>query len=94
MALNAMDQNTISRGLKLIDQLHGMTAELQDLNVLFDAEGGLKARYTQPDLDALSSLFGMTTTQFNDAMYVLTALILPILVANRTQMVVPATIAG
>lgn len=93
MALNAMDQDTVSRGLRLIKLLHDNIAEMNDVNVLFDAEGGLKARYTQADLDAIAGFFGMTTGQFNDAMYVVTGLVLPLLNANRTQLVVPATVA-
>ena len=93
MALNAMDQDTVSRGLTLIKMFHDQSGELNDLNVLFDADGGLKSRYTQQDLDTVASFYGMTTTQFDDAMYVLTGLILPILNNSRTQLVVPAPVA-
>lgn len=93
MALNTLDQNTVSRGLEVIKWLNKNISEIGDLNVLFDASGGLKSRYTQEDLDALPGLYGMTVQQFNDAMYVVTALILPILTTNRTQLVVPANIA-
>ena len=92
MALNSMDQDTISRGLKIIAFLHENAATIQDLNVLYDAQGGLKSRITQEDLDAVGGFYGMTVAQLNDAMYVLTALIMPILTANRTQLVVPATV--
>lgn len=93
MALNALDQDTISRGLNLVKLFHDQIGEMNDFNVLFDAQGGLKSRYSQPDLDGIASFYGMTTAQFNDAMYVVTGLILPILNANRTQLVIPATIA-
>ena len=93
MALNTLDQDTIKRGLDAIEWLQTHIAEMTDLNVLFDSGGGLKARYTQADLDALPGLYGMTVEQFNDAMYVVTTLILPILAANRVQLTVPANIA-
>jgi hypothetical protein len=74
MALNAMAQNAISRAMNgsktLIEQLKPI---LDELDVVYNAQGGLKDTITQADLDAIPSYSGLTKQQLDDGMFVLTA---------------------
>ena len=72
--MNALAQNTVSRGLtaakKAIEELKPV---LDELNILYDSQGGLKETMTQGDLDSVASFSALTKQQLDDGMYALTA---------------------
>jgi hypothetical protein len=76
LALNALGQNTVSRGINaakyLVEQLKPI---LDELNIIYDSQDGLKSTIQQSDLDGIPSFSGLTKQQLDDGMYVLTATI-------------------
>lgn len=75
MALSTLQLNTISRGCQTAQKLLDLYSLLKELNVIYDAGGGLKATIQQSDLDAVASFSGLTTAQLADGMYVITTLV-------------------
>ena len=92
MALSALEQNTISRAIQaakyLVEQLKPI---LDELNVIYDADGGAKSTITQQGLDAVASFSGLTKAQLDDGFYVLTATLRGDLVNGYSQL---AQLAG
>jgi len=82
MALTSLESNTISNGIAAAGKALELEALLHKININFDGLGNVKNTVTQPNLDATPSLSGLTDSQLNDSMYVLTALVLPVLQAN------------
>lgn len=74
MALTALESDTISRGMAaakvLLDQIK---PAVDQMNILYDSQGGLKTTITQEDLDSVPSFSGLTKSQLDDGMFVLTA---------------------
>lgn len=78
MALTALEQDTISRGIaaarKVLDELKPV---LDSLNVIYDAEGGAKETIQQSAIDAVPQWSGLTKAQLDDGMYALTGTLRP-----------------
>ncbi len=87
MALTTLEQNTINRGCAqakiLLEQVKPL---LDEMNAIFDSQGGVKSTVTQQNLDATPSLSGLTTTQLNDGFFVLTATVKGALGDGLTQL--------
>lgn len=91
--LNSFQQDTIVRGLQIAQFLHDNDTLFYDLKILYDSVGtGIKDILdAMPDngqsaLDELGALNGMTVAELNDIMYVVTALVEPIITAARAQL--------
>jgi hypothetical protein len=73
MALNALEKNTISRGILaaqlVVEQLKPV---LDSLNIIYDSGGGAKTTIDQPGLDEVASFSGLTKMQLDDGLYALT----------------------
>jgi hypothetical protein len=82
MPLTALESSTISYGIQAAQKALELEALLHKVNINFDGLGNVKNTVTQLNLDATPSLSGLTDSQLNDSMYVLTALILPVLQSN------------
>lgn len=74
MALNALEQNTVSKGMAaakmVIEQLYPV---LKELNIIYDSQGGVKTTIDQAGLDGVASFSGLTKQQLDDGMFALTA---------------------
>lgn len=76
MAMTALEQDAITRGMQAAKTLLAMIKpEADQLNVLYDSEGGLSTTITQDDLDSVPGFSGLTKQQLDDEMYVLTSTI-------------------
>ncbi len=91
--LSDFDQDTLSGVLQIAKFLHDNAVNFADYNVLVDAGvTGLKARLAflpnggQDAFNELGGLGGMTVQEWEDIAYVVTALVGPVVVANRTQL--------
>jgi hypothetical protein len=83
MALTTLEQNTISRGIaaaKLL--LEEVKPQLDALNIIYDSVGGAKETISQPGIDEIPSLSGLTKVQLDDALYQLTAILRPALLSG------------
>ena len=67
----------------LLDQVKPV---LDQLNPIYDGAGGVKTTVDQAGLDGVSSFSGLTKTQLDDGMYVLTATIKAALDNGLTQL--------
>jgi hypothetical protein len=76
VALTPLGQDTISRAMQqakvLLEQLKPI---LDELDVVYNSSGGLHDTIVQGDLDAIPSYSGLTKTQLDDGMFVLTSTI-------------------
>jgi hypothetical protein len=74
VALSPLGQNTVSRAITAAKYLlETLKPILDELNVTYDSQGGLKSTIGQADLDGITSFSGLTKAQLDDGMYVLTA---------------------
>lgn len=90
--LSTLEQQTISQGCAAAKYIClTLYPLLLELNVIFDASGGVKSTITQPNLDATPSLSGITDGQINDGFYALTATLRSDIAAAYAQL---ATIAA
>lgn len=72
--MTPMAQNTINQAAKLARKvLVELKPALDQLNVLYDAEDGLKKTITDADLPGDATWSGLTKKQLDDSMWVLTA---------------------
>lgn len=62
--------------------LHDLLPRLQSLNELYNSSGGVKQTLTQEELDELPELSGLTKQLCDDAVYALTAQVLPAIEAG------------
>ncbi len=87
MALTTLEATTITRAVvvarKLLDEIKPV---LDALNIIYDSDDGVKETVTQGDLDDTPSLSGLTETQLDDALYVLTNNIRTALASGYTQL--------
>lgn len=85
--MTPLEQNTVSIAMKnaktLIEQIKPV---LDELNVLYDSDGGLKTTINQAKLDSVASFSGLTKTQLDDGMYALTSTIRGDLATAYTQL--------
>lgn len=74
--MTALESNTISLSLqaakKVLDELKPV---IDRLNIIYDSEGGAKTTITQEDLDGVASFSGLTKTQLDDGMWILTSVL-------------------
>lgn len=88
MALSTLELNTIRRGAQMarlvIDQLKPV---IDELNVIYDADDGVKEIVDQEALDTEPSLSGLTKAQLDDGMYALTATLKTTIGNAYTQLV-------
>lgn len=76
MALTPLETNTVSRGMQLAKYLvEQLKPVLDELNVIYDADGGVKSTITQQNLDLVPGFSGLTKQQLDDAYYVLTSVV-------------------
>jgi hypothetical protein len=74
MALTPLEQDVVSRGAQAASKvIYELKPIIDSLNILYDSQGGAKETISQPELDAVSSFSGLTKTQLDDGMYVLTS---------------------
>lgn len=87
MALNALEQNTISRAKHMARKLLEEVKPIIDgLNIAYDGSGGVKSTVDQADLDSDPSLSNPTKAQLDDALYVMTDTIRTALANSYTQL--------
>lgn len=87
MALSALGQNTVSRGINAAKYLiEVLKPVLDELNIVYDASGGLKSTIVQSDLDGIASFSGLTKQELDDALYSLTTTIRTDLTNSYTQL--------
>ena len=96
MALNALEQSTVNRGIaaarKVITELKPV---LDDLNVVYDRETvGVKATVTQEDLDGATYLSGLTKAELDDGMFALTSTLKTAIGNAYTQLAILASRNG
>jgi hypothetical protein len=87
MTISALELDTVtnaSAACKII--LGDMLPRLQGLQHIYDSGGGVKETLTQDELNEVTALSGLTKTQVDDAMYVLTAVLLPAIDSNYAQL--------
>lgn len=74
MAIDVLEANTVSKGMQIAKLILEQVKPVIDaLNVVYDSQGGVKETLTQAELDSVSSYSGLTKTQLDDGMYVLTS---------------------
>lgn len=95
MALTALEQNTVIRGLQIAKKvIEELKPAVDALNIIYDAEGGVKTTLTQEDLDGVAIFSGLTKAQLDDGMYVLTAVLKTDISNGFTQLIQLAARAG
>lgn len=87
MAISPLEQDTVSRGIKaaglVIRQLKPL---LDELNVVYDAAGGVKDTLTQQELDEIARFSGITKQQVDDGMFALTSTLKTAITNAYTQL--------
>lgn len=74
--MNPVLSDLVSHACQLADQLLQMRGQLDELNVLYDSQGGFKTSITHEEEAQIADTFhGLTKAQLDDGMYVLTATI-------------------
>lgn len=87
MALSTLAQNSINDACRQAKALCEQVKPVLDrLNVLYDAEGGLKATVKQADLDTVPAYSGLTKAQLDDGMYALTSTLKTAITNAYTQL--------
>ena len=80
MPLSTLESDTIAKACATCKQLLlDIQPKLAGFQQIYDAAGGGKETITQAELDEVAALSGLTKTQLDDAMYVLTTTLLPAL---------------
>lgn len=78
MPVNTLERDTLAKSFAVCKTvLLDLKPKLEGLAQIYDSAGGVKTTLTQEELDELIELSGLTKTQVDDGMYVLTTLILP-----------------
>lgn len=87
MALSVLETNTLAKACAVAKQLLlDLQPKMTSLREIYDSAGGVKATLTQADLDAEEALSGITKAQVDDALYVLTAALLPAIEAGLASL--------
>lgn len=83
MPMSQLEKDTISKLCALSKQiLQDFMPRLQSLNELYNSGGGVKETLSQEELDELPELSGLQKQMCDDAVYALTAQVLPALTAG------------
>lgn len=78
MPISTLEKDTLGKAFAVAKTVLGdLHPKLQALQEMYDSAGGVKETLTQAELDELPELSGMTKTQVDDGLYVLTTLLLP-----------------
>lgn len=87
MSMSTLQLDTVKGGANLARfLLQEVKPRVDMFNVDYDAQGGVKDTLTQQDLDENASLSGLTKAELDDGMYVITALLKPLLGDNFSQL--------
>jgi hypothetical protein len=87
MTMSALEYDTLVTAAGVCRQvLSDLQPKLQGLKQIYDAEGGVKSTLTQDEMDEVAALSGLTKAQADDAIYALTAVMLPAIEAGYTAM--------
>jgi hypothetical protein len=94
-ALTLSQQKVMTKGLALARLLTEQYAPLaRELNVIWDASGGLASTITQADIDAVPAFQGLTVQNFVDAFEVVTGTVLNDVNNGLSQLAVVASQPG
>lgn len=78
MSVSTLEHDTLAKSFAVCKTvLNDLYPKLLSLAQIYDSEDGVKTTLTQEELDELTQLSGLTKTQIDDGLYVLTTLILP-----------------
>lgn len=78
MPISNLEKDTLAKSFAVSKTvLLDLKPKLEGLAQIYDSEGGVKTTLTQEELDELVELSGLTKTQVDDGLYVLTTLLLP-----------------
>ena len=78
MPMSQLESDTIAKMCAIAKQLLAdVQPKLESLRSIYDSAGGVKTTLTQEELDEVAELSGLTKTQVDDGLYVLTTLLLP-----------------
>lgn len=78
MPMSQLETDTLSKSFAVCKTLlNDLQPKLASLAQIYDSVGGVKETLTQAELDEVPELSGLTTTQVQDGLYVLTTLLLP-----------------
>jgi hypothetical protein len=87
VAILTLEYDTITQAAAVCKKiLHELEPALAQFREIYDAGGGVKETLTQEDLDGVASFSGLTKAQCDDALYALTALLLPAIEQSTTAL--------
>jgi hypothetical protein len=76
--MSTLERDTLAKSFAVCKQLLlDVQPKLAGLAQIYDSAGGVKTTLTQEELDEVAELSGLTKTQVDDGLYVLTTLLLP-----------------
>lgn len=83
MPVSQLEKDTLSKLFALSKNvLADLLPRLQNLNEIYNSAGGVSSTLTQEALDELLELSGLTKQTCDDAVYALTAQVLPAITAG------------
>ena len=83
MPVSQLEKDMLSKLFALSKQvLYDVLPRLQSLNEIYNSAGGVKETLSQDELDELTELSGLTKQLCDDAVYALTAQVLPAIEAG------------
>jgi len=78
MSMSQLERDALAKGFAICKTLlFDLQPKLAGLGEVYNAEGGVSTTLTQEELDELPELSGLTKQTVDDAMYALSATILP-----------------
>jgi hypothetical protein len=87
MAVTTLEYDVVTQAAavckKILTELEPALAQFREI---YDAAGGVKETLTQEDLDAVASFSGLSKAQVDNALYALTALLLPAIESSTTAL--------
>lgn len=87
MAMNTLQKNTVSDGAAVAKQLLTQIYPiLQRLNVIYDAQGGVKSQLDDNALASEGIYSNLTKTELDDGMFVLTSTLRTAISDGLTQL--------
>lgn len=87
MAILTLEYDVVTQAAAVCKKvLTELEPALSQFREIYDAGGGVKSTLTQADLDGVASFSGLTKAQVDDALYALTALLLPAIESSTTAL--------
>ena len=87
MAITTLEYDVLTNAFavckKILNELEPALAQFREI---YDSAGGVKETLTQEELDSVPAFSGLTKTQADDGLYVLTALLLPAIESSTTAL--------